>query len=384
VLDLLNTKFLISFAGLATAPNLLLGKDGLKYSDNLNLEIAPGASTTLAGLNGTGDTLALVTVLSRGSDLAQNAPVARVRVYATNGRIVERELRAGRDTSEWAHERTDVRPFIRHQLAPVFDERAGDAADSFTAYRYLARLPLDTTLQLDRVEITNVTSSAALDLSAATLFDSSTHASTPLPQLDAARWPAVYNREDVLILRNARALPRAWLVTEAEAVDGEEALRRIRGQGAREFDPQRTALLEVRAEELPPLPGGPPPETVVQVAYRPNSIEFETAADRDALLVVSEMTYPGWVATVDDKQAPLYTTDFILQSVPVPTGRHHVRLRYTAPAARNGAFISLATLLLMCALVVYQRRSLASKQRADVLGGATEDGARAPLDDGSL
>jgi hypothetical protein len=382
VLDLLNIKYFVSFAGLATAPNSLLIKDGLKYSDNLNLEIAPGASTTLAGLNGTGDTLALVTVLSRGSDLAQNDLVARVRVYATDGRIIERELRAGRDTSEWAHERPDVRPFIRHELAPVYDERAGDAAESFTAYRYLARLPLDAALQVDRVEITNVTSSAALDLSAVTLFDSSTHTSTPLPQLDAARWPAVYNEDDVLILRNARALPRAWLVAEAEAVDGEEALRRIRGASPREFDPRRTALLEVRAEELPHLPGGPPPETAVQVAYRPNSIELETAADRAALLVVSEMTYPGWVATVDDAPAPLYTTDFILQSVSVPAGRHHVRLRYTAPAARNGAFISLTSLLLMCALVVYHRR--ASKQRADVLGGATEDGARAPLNDGAL
>ncbi|MFL6211674.1 MAG: YfhO family protein [Pyrinomonadaceae bacterium] len=384
VLDLLNIKFFISFAGLVTAPNLLLVKDDIKYSDNLNLEIAPGATTTLAGLNETGDTLALVTVLSRGSELAQNDLVARVRVYATAGRIIERELRAGRETSEWAHERPDVRPFIRHQLAPVFDEHAGDAAHSFTAYRYLARLPLDATLQVERVEITNVTNGTALDLSAVTLFDSGTHASTPLPQLDAARWQAVYNKDDVLVLRNARALPRAWLVTEADAVDGEEALRRIRGEGAHEFDPQRTALLEVRAEELPPLPGGPPPETAVQVAYRPNSIELETDADRDALLVVSEMTYPGWVAIVDEAPAPLYTTDYILQSVPVPAGRHHVRLRYTAPAARNGALISLATLLLMCALVVYQRRVRASKQRADVFGGPPEDSARASLDDGTL
>ncbi|HYY42548.1 MAG TPA: hypothetical protein VE775_07420, partial [Pyrinomonadaceae bacterium] len=363
-----------------------LAKDGIKYSDNLNLELPPGAHVTLSCLGDeAGDTLALVTELSRSTDTPQDATVARVQLRTTDGRTIERELRAGRDTAEWAHERADVRAAIKHQLAPVFDARPGDAANSFTAHRYLARLALDGATQVAQVEITNVAAGAVLHLSAATLFDSTGRTSTLLAQIDPARWQTVYNRDDVLILRNLRVCPRAWLVAEAEAVDGEEALQRIRGAGAREFDPRRTALLEVRPEELPRLPGGaPPPQATTQVAYRPNGIDVETESSTPALLVVSEMTYPGWVATVDDAAATLYTTDFIIQSVPVPAGRHHVSLRYTAPAARNGALIGLATLLLMCALGVYQRRGRASEQRTDVLDRPTEHGAPAALDDGPL
>ncbi|HEV7903707.1 MAG TPA: hypothetical protein VGO96_07700, partial [Pyrinomonadaceae bacterium] len=71
--------------------------------------------------------------------------------------------------------------------------------------------------------------------------------------LDATRWQMEEEFDGVVVLRNLRAQPRAWLVGEAEAVDGEEALRRIRGESKRAFDPRRTALLEVKPEELPAL-----------------------------------------------------------------------------------------------------------------------------------
>src|SRR5205085_9661648 len=74
------------------------------------------------------------------------------------------------------------------------------------------------------------------------------------PYSDA--WQPVYEQRETLILRNTRALPRAWLVAEAEAVRSEEARARIRGESPRDFDPRRTALLEVYPHELPALPGG--------------------------------------------------------------------------------------------------------------------------------
>jgi Bacterial membrane protein YfhO len=358
VLDLLNTNFVVSYAGLATAPQHLLVKDGIEFNEQLNTELSPSDTIKLSGTGGTCDTLAFVTVLSHAVEMPQGAPVARVLVRTTDGRTFEFALRAGVDTAEWAHERTDVRPFIKHTLAPIYNEYAGDAAHSFTAYRYLARVSLGAAAQVERVEIKNVTTSATLDLAAVTLFDSAGRTSTPLLPIDPDRWQAVYHRDDVLILRNARALPRAWLVAEAEAIDGDEALRRISGdETAGAFDPHRTALLEVKPAELPALQDGALANASAQVVYQPNRIEIETLADASALLVVSEMSYPGWVATIDGKSAPIYTTDFILQSVPVPAGRHNVVLRYTAPAARMGALIGLCALFIMCALFVAHRRT---------------------------
>ena len=186
-----------------------------------------------------------------------------------------------------------------------------------------------------------------------------THPEIRLPEeLSRDKWSVVYNADDILILHNERALPRAWLVAEAEAVDGEEALRRIRGESERAFDPRRTALLEVAPNELPILPGGQVgSNATARVSYQPNGAVVETYAETAALLVMSEMNYPGWTATVDGVAQTIFTTDFLLRGVAVPPGAHRVEMKYGAPAARAGAWISLSTLLLLTSLAFLGRRS---------------------------
>ena len=185
-----------------------------------------------------------------------------------------------REGAEWAHERPDVRPIVRHSLAPVFSDSPGDAGNTFTKYNYVSRLALSDRLPIDHLEISNVSDKVVLILNKATLFDSATQFSMPLPHYDLNKWKAVYDDGKAMILRNESALPRAWLVAEAEAVDGEEALNRIRGQG-KGFDPRRTALLEIQPRYLPALPGGPISfdASARVVIYESNRLVIETAAD---------------------------------------------------------------------------------------------------------
>jgi hypothetical protein len=281
--------------------------------------------------------------------------------------VVERELRAGRDTAEWAHERADVRPSIQHRLAPIFDTRPADESNSFSSLRYLARVPLGARVRVEKIEITNVMQISSLDISKATLYDSASQTSTPLTLLASSDvWEAIYQRDYALIMRNKRALPRAWLVAGAEAVDGEEALRRIRGESDKEFDPRRTALMEVKPEELPTLTGEqlPPDATARMLEYQPARFVIETNAETATVLVVSEIIYPGWEATIDGAAARIDATNYLLRGVILPAGKHRVEMRYTAPAARNGAIISLMCLLTLGGLAVYARRS--RRAEADV------------------
>ncbi len=365
VLDLLNVTHVVAFSDLAkqTAAELIQHERIGFAPVDLALELKPGASTTIDVPGGAGDMLALVTSLANSVTIEQGAPVARVRVFTADGPMIERSLRAGVDTAEWAHERPDVRASLKHDLAPVFDSRAGDAANSYPANRYWTGLQLGARTKVTRVEITNVTQTASLALWKATLYDAASEQSTPLtnqpaPALDPARWQMAAEFDGVLVLHNTRALPRAWLVTEAEAVDGEEALRRIRGEGTIMFDPRRTALLEVRPTELPPLPGGDvrPESTARITSYEPNHLVIETSAPTTTVLVVSEIFYPGWTASVDGQPTSINATDYLLRGVALPVGPHKVEMRYTTPAARNGAIISALTLLVLCALAVNARR----------------------------
>jgi hypothetical protein len=180
---------------------------------------------------------------------------------------------------------------------------------------------------------------------------------------DTGRWQTIYDEGGVRVLKNNRARPRVWLVAEAEAVNGEEALRRIRGEGARDFDPSRTALLEMLPGDLPALPGGPVPadSSARIVSYGNNRLVVETASDVPTVLVLSETFYPGWEATIDGAKTEILIADFLLRGVALPPGSHRVEMRYTAPAARTGALISIITLLLLGSMLFYARYSSGRK-----------------------
>jgi hypothetical protein len=273
------------------------------------------------------------------------------------GTVVQRELRAGIDTAEWAHDRSDVRPIIKHRLPPVFDQTMVADQNPYPAYRFKTSVRFAEPLEVVRVQISNVSKTAGLAVHSAVVTDSRSKKSIPLFSLASDFLKPVYEHDFTLILRNTRALPRAWLVTKAEAVDGEEALKRIRGESAEPFDPRLTALLEVAPRELPDLPGGTvAPDSAKITQYGPTSLTIETNASIPTVLVLSEMFFPGWTATVDGNKTQIYITNFLLRGVALPAGQHRVEMHYTAPAARYGAIISAITLIGIVGLAVVDRR----------------------------
>jgi hypothetical protein len=362
VLDLLNTTFAIVQSRVANG----VAVDGIGFSaEALGVDVKSDKPTSLACDDGEGDTLALVTNLGVAGDIPDKEIVARVSIHTSDGRIIERQLRAGVDTAEWAHERPDVKATIKHSLAPVFDSYPGDANNTWQGHRFLARIDLGERARIKRVEIIKTQTEAGLGLWWASFYDSSSRRSTPF-SLSAEKWETIYQKDGVKILRNTAALPRAWLVTEARAVGTEEAWAAIRGLSARPFDPRRTALLELDPNKIPALSGRSLSDNSYAriVTYEPNRLTIETRTDQPAVLVVSEMHYPGWVATIDGVKTHIHNTDFLLRGIVAPAGLHRIEMQYKAPGARNGAIISLFTLLLIASLAVYAKRESALRSRS--------------------
>jgi Bacterial membrane protein YfhO len=357
VLDILNTTFVLSYPNLAihlAAP----GQPGAPEEMKKIGELLPQARKRINVQATDADELFLITALSNSTLIANDETVARLRIFTSDGRTIERQLKAGRDTAEWAHERPDVRAQVRHKLAPAYDSTRVGGETGYSAYRYKAILKFDEPVSVTSVEIANVSQTAHLAIYEAELLNSRTSQGLSLVAPYSDAWQPVYQQHETLILRNTRALPRAWLVAEAEAVTGEVALRRIRGESAEEFDPRRTALLEVDSKELPHLPGGEiAPGSVARITnYEPNGLRIETQAPTATVLMVSEIFYPGWEATVDGQRAPIQLADFLLRGVVLPAGQHTIEMRYVAPAARNGAIISALTLAILGALLLIARR----------------------------
>jgi hypothetical protein len=368
VLDLLSTQYVVTYESKADHNGTIVDKDGFKFSTrDLLVELRDSESTELSGPPEDCDTLALVTSLANSTNLIDGTPIARIRVLASNHHNIEFTLRAGLDTAEWAHERPDVRSTVKHKLAPVFDSTTLNVGGtSYPSNRYWIQLPLGKRSRVERIEIVALNQHAPLAVWKVTLFDSINRRSFPLghspgdllPRIDAQRWQKVFDRDDVFIFENRRALPHAWLVAEATSVDGEEELRQVRGVSSSQFDPQRTALLEVPPGELPQLPGGTlPPTSKVQVtSYQANSLSLETDAPTPTVLVVSEIFYPGWEATVDGKPVRILLSDYLLRGIALPAGKHSVEMHYRAPAARIGLTVSALTLSLLCLVALYAQR----------------------------
>jgi Bacterial membrane protein YfhO len=370
VLDLLNVTQVVAFDDLMRrpAPATVVEHDGYQFTgDDLIPELKAGTATFAT--EATGDTLVVVTSLANSVDLPQDTPVAELRIHTNEGQVLTRSLLAGTDTSEWAWERPDVRASIKHGRAPLFDSRPGNPANTFSSHRYWTHVPLGGRRNINRIEITNSNQAVTLALWKLTVYDSQTRTSIPISSspLDPQRWQLEADFDGVIVLRNTRALPRAWLVAEVQPTDAETALKQIRGVENQSFDPKRTALVEVAAGAVPQLTGGDlsvTGKTRISI-YEPRRLVIETDAPTASFLVTSEIFYPGWKAIVDGRPAPIFLTNYLLRGVLLPSGSHRVEMVYRSPAARNGAIISSCTLLLLFGLVILAGRDSVRRRTSD-------------------
>lgn len=360
--DILNVGSVVAFKPFSPVRPETIDKDGVPFTSmDFGIDVKRERPTTITAAGADVDAVALVTTLGSAAGVEQGTPVARVTLRAADGRSIERDLLAGVHTAELGIDLAATQGPVHHKRAPVFDSWPGDADHTFDNHRYFAKIDLGTTLPVTRVEFLKLVKNAGVGLWKVSLHESRSGQWVALPQPPPERWPTVYDRNGVVVIRNRRVMPRAWLVPNVEMVDWAEMLRRVRGESTVPFDPRTTALIEetdasaaAAAREL----GAPlaPGDGARVVRREPESISIETTSSQPALLVVSEVDYPGWVARLDGRPVPIHGADCVLRCVFVPRGTHTVTMRYHPPGARRGVAVSLATLLLIGGGVLFDRR----------------------------
>ncbi len=154
----------------------------------------------------------------------------------------------------------------------------------------------------------------------------------------------------LVIFQDDQALPRAHLVGNVVPVsDDAQARERLAGPG---FDPRLSATL---ARTTCPAAGAPLSEAQL-LRNDAEAVEARTRSANPALLVVTNVDYPGWTAEVDGRPAPIGRVDGLLQGVCLTPGSHHVVLHFRpsrwplAVAATGAGAVALLALLLLPAL----------------------------------
>jgi hypothetical protein len=174
------------------------------------------------------------------------------------------------------------------------------------------------------------------------------------PDDDPLRLPGVrvaYRGKDAVIYRNERALPRLFLVGRQQVLPDAEA--QLRAVTDPRFDGRRVAVTERRLPGLAEGSGAPAAGGSARfLTYEPDRVVAQSRAGRRSLLVLSDVHYPGWKASVDGRNVPLERVDYLLRGVMVPAGTHRVEFRYEPASWRIGWVISVVALLAVAGALV--------------------------------
>lgn len=192
------------------------------------------------------------------------------------------------------------------------------------------------------------------------------------------------DREDYVVLENAEALPRAWIVREVETLPPirdmrraeraariERLLYRSRDAGLRlwegrahgDYPHRRIAMVEASgsdAEEIERALAGArgsewEEDRVVVELYEPDRVRLRAWSAEGGLCVLADVDFPGWSASVDGRPAKIFRTNGAMRGVLVPAGEHSVEYRFRSRSFEAGACISVAAACAAAAAFGFRR-----------------------------
>ncbi len=326
------------------------------------------------------DHVALLTNLSWAEDVPDNVTVGRLRLKARDGRTFEFMLRAGVDTADWAFDRPDIRGRIRHKrsvVATSYD--VSDTRYRYKGHTYVTSFALPEMAAIESGEIVLEPQpqwpNLLLTVFRISLLNASENKSYPLgreltqvestsPEAEPAhprnnsseRWKLLAQGRHVNIYENSRALPRAWLVSDARVLDENSILQVVRTgllPDGSKWDPLRTALVE--AELASPLATPAEAGRAEITTYEPNQVNLQTHSSGNSILVLSENDYPGWRVYIDGQAANVLRVNYGLRGVAIPKGEHQVSFVYRPWSMMGGLLVSLLTAAALIVLSVRGR-----------------------------
>jgi hypothetical protein len=169
---------------------------------------------------------------------------------------------------------------------------------------------------------------------------------------------------DGYIYQNSKAVSKAYVALNLEFFSSrQDLLKRLQDPS---FEPRLTVATEdqklyaaFRRLKSASRTGGKAGETTL-VAYGPNEIIVDVKVKEPSILVVTDLFFPYWRATIDQAGATIHRVNCVFRGILVDRGEHRVVLKYYNEPFHRGIKISaitaLAVILLLAAAVVFEYR----------------------------
>ncbi len=135
-----------------------------------------------------------------------------------------------------------------------------------------------------------------------------------------------------------------WYSTAVAVADSSQAWRQLEAEMA--LTPAGEVPERLIVEGVPvdaaTLDNPPGMAQIRLVEDRADRVVVEVTAEEPGWLFMADSWYPGWQASVDQEQTPLYRVDYLFRAVWLPAGRHEVVFAYRPASFRAGLGLSLA------------------------------------------
>ena len=156
----------------------------------------------------------------------------------------------------------------------------------------------------------------------------------------------VFEGENSYVYENPYALPRVFMTGGCSVMTHGEVLTAVSRQ---DFDPASMTLLEKTPAVFPESNEG---STAEIVSYGLNAIKIKAHVEKPCIMVLSEIDYPDWIATVGGEEREILTANYCLRALPLEPGDHDIVFEYRSSVIRKSLVLSVVSLIFAVAMAV--------------------------------
>ncbi|MCX6393304.1 MAG: YfhO family protein [Solirubrobacterales bacterium] len=161
----------------------------------------------------------------------------------------------------------------------------------------------------------------------------------------------VYRGPDAVIYRDAYAMPRSFIVPKVRRTGALFTLTQMKNG---KLKPRQFAYVPVGSPGI--LGGGDAYRSAVSKWTSNREMRVDVPTGPGGWLVVGNPWTPDWKATVDGKEAVVVPTNFAIQGISIPPGKHTVVFTYSSTPFWQGVLLSLFTFSLLALFIIGGRR----------------------------
>ena len=346
--------------GYVASPRRVPGQrtyQGMSYhpSDRLLSGYAnnPSGTEQFRAAGAPADALIVVASVERLGQVAAGTPVAEVTLTGPHGEQRSLTLDAHQHLGEYraAEPGRPSAEYVGPEVAWAGLSFTPNKK-SFPVRLYGATLPIDPLFDVSTVTIRSLTSPGRLHVHGVGLRNLQSGVVYSLRASDKTKYHRLYQDDHLVLLENKAALPRAFVVEDAIATEGNAPM--VEQLLQRTWDPKQQILVDRQAAWSAPGVTGDDVDTPGQaelLAYDSARVVARADLQQPGYLVLADRHEDGWRAWTQDRELPILRANGIQRAVQLPAGSHEVTFVYDPWWLKLGfAITGLAALVFLASL----------------------------------